>query len=845
MMQQYLRIKADYPETLVFYRMGDFYELFYDDAVRAAELLDISLTSRNKTSSNPIPMAGVPHHSANHYIQKLIQKSIPVAICEQVGDPAKSKGPVERKVVRVVTPGTLTDDTLLDARSENLIMAIHDSGDSQAIAVLEVSSGRFLAKDIFEGESIQFEIERVKPAEILVGDSTRLADKLTSDRVQEVPQWYFSLERSTDLFKKQYDVENLIAFGVDQHPVATAAAGALLQYAIDVYGSELPHIQKLHFELPDDHLILDDCSWRNLEIEKSLSGETRNSLIDLYDKCATGMGARTLRRWFRKPVRDRFEVQRRHTIIEHLINYSKMNSVEKILLGIADVERISSRVATKTARPVDLVRLKESLQCMSDLVAAVNPGDSSEARALCDELDEILEMTDLLDRAIQDEPAATIREGGVIKHGYDNELDELVRLRTNSSEKLTSMELEERERTGITKLRIHYNRIHGYYIEVPRKASDHVPEEYRRRQTLKSSERFTTETLSQFESKIIRAKEEASARERLLYEQLLELLEQYVARLQKTAQALAQLDVLCNFAKLSLTHSLNRPILVDQPGISIVGGRHPMVEATLNAPFVPNDAELNDENRLLLITGPNMGGKSTYMRQTAVITLLAYTGCYVPAASATIGPIDRIFTRIGASDDLSAGSSTFMVEMTEMASILRGATKQSLVIVDEIGRGTSTFDGLALAWACADNLLKDVQALCMFSTHYFEVTELAEHSPEATNVHLDAVQHSGKIVFLYEVKQGATNQSYGIQVARLAGIPSKVVSLASERLSRLTESAHQFDQDSTGPLQMSIFDQSSETTSPVHDQLEKIDPDDLSPKEALELLYLLKRLQDE
>ena len=845
MMQQYLRIKADYPETLVFYRMGDFYELFYDDAVRAAELLDISLTSRNKTSSNPIPMAGVPHHSANQYIQKLIQKSIPVAICEQVGDPTKSKGPVERKVVRVVTPGTLTDDNLLDSRSENLIMAVHDSGDSQAIAVLEVSSGRFLAKNISEGESIQFEIERVNPAEILVGDSTNLVEKVSTDRVQEVPQWYFSLERSTDLLKKQYDVENLTAFGVDQHPVATAVAGALLQYAIDVYGSELPHIQKLHLELPDDHLILDDCSWRNLEIEKSLSGETRNSLIDLYDKCATGMGARTLRRWFRKPVRDRLEVQRRHTIIEHLLNSSSMNSVERILLGIADVERISSRVATKSARPVDLVRLKESLQCTSDLIAAVNPGDSPEANALCDELDEIPEITDLLSRAILDEPAATIRDGGVIKSGYDNELDELVRLRTNSSEQLASMELEERERTGIAKLRIHYNRVHGYYIEVPRKTSDSVPEEYIRRQTLKSNERFTTETLSQFESKIIRAKEEASARERFLYEELLEQLERYVPRLQKTAQALAQLDVLCNFASLSHTHSLNRPILVDQPGISIVGGRHPMVEATLNSPFVPNDTELNDENRLLLITGPNMGGKSTYMRQTAVITLLAYTGCYVPAASATIGPIDRIFTRIGASDDLSAGSSTFMVEMTEMASILRGATRQSLVIVDEIGRGTSTFDGLALAWACADNLLKDVQALCMFSTHYFEVTELAEHSPEATNVHLDAVQHSGKIVFLYEVKQGATNQSYGIQVARLAGIPSKVVSLASERLLRLTESVHQFDQNSTVPLQMSFFDQNTETTSPVLDQLENIDPDDLSPKEALEMLYLLKRLQDE
>ena len=845
MMQQYLRIKADYPDTLVFYRMGDFYELFYEDAERAADLLDITLTSRNKSSDNPIKMAGVPCHSVDQYIQKLIQLSMSVAICEQIGDPAKAKGPVERKVVRVITPGTLTDEKFLDARTENLIMAVHEADGTQAIALLEVSSGRFSAKNVSEKESVHSEIDRVKPAEVLAADSTDLAAQLPVDRCQEVPAWYFDYEHSTDLLKKQYGVESLTAFGCEQHPEATAVAGALLQYAIDVYGSELPHIQKLRFETPDEFLILDDYSWRNLEIERTLSGETRNSLIDIYDRCSTAMGARTLRRWFRKPVRNRIEVQRRHMIIEHLLERDKIDSIRTILQGIADVERISSRVATKSARPVDLVRLKESLKAIPKLGDAIDPGNCTEALKLCEAMDVIPEVSDLLARAILDEPASMIRDGGVIRPGYDEELDELMRLRNDSGQQLAEMEIQERTRTGIRNLRVHYNRVHGYYIEVPRQAGDRVPEEYVRRQTLKNNERFTTEKLSEFESKILSAKEKSQARERILYEELLEHLRQFVSRMQKTADSIAQLDVLCNFANLSITDSLKRPILVDEPGLSIIGGRHPMVEATLNKPFVPNDTEFNDENRLLLITGPNMGGKSTYMRQTAVITLLSYTGCYVPAKSATIGPIDRIFTRIGASDDLSSGNSTFMVEMTEMAAILHGATPQSLVIVDEIGRGTSTFDGLALAWACADSLLTDVQAYCMFSTHYFEITALAETLPGASNVHLNAVKHGGKIVFLYEVNQGATNQSYGIQVARLAGIPSKVVSLASEKLSQLTESASNPNQHTFGPMQMSLFDPEPKKNSPILDKLKDIDPDDLSPKEALEMLYFLKRLEED
>ena len=844
MMQQYLRIKADYPDTLVFYRMGDFYELFYDDAERAAELLDITLTSRNKNSENPVKMAGVPYHSVDQYIQKLIKLSVSVAICEQIGDPAKSKGPVERKVVRVVTPGTLTDEKFLDARTENLIMAVHEDNGKRAVAVLEISSGRFSAKNIADSESVHSEIDRIRPAEILTADLSALTEQLPEDRVQEVPDWYFSYERATELLKTQYNVDKLTAFDCDQHPAATAVAGALLQYAIDVYGSELPHIQQLKFETPDEFLVLDDCSWRNLEIEKNLSGETRNSLIDLYDKCATAMGARTLRRWFRKPVRNRIEVEKRHMIIEHLLEHNLSNSVKTVLQGVADVERISARVATKSARPVDLVRLKESLQSIPALVEIIQPGDCSEALALCEAMDTVDEASDQIARAIREEPAATIRDGGVIRRGYDAELDELTKLRDDSGQQLAEMEVHERNRTGIRNLRIHYNRVHGYYIEVPRQAGDQVPEDYLRRQTLKNNERFTHAKLSEFESTILGAKEKSLAREKLLFEQLLEYIQPFVPRMQKTADAMAQLDVLCNFANLSITDSLQRPILVDEPGISIVGGRHPMVEATQNKPFVPNDTDLNQQNRLLLITGPNMGGKSTYMRQTAVIVLLSYTGCYVPAKAATIGPIDRIFTRIGASDDLSAGNSTFMVEMTEMAAILHQATEQSLVIVDEIGRGTSTFDGLALAWACADSLLTDIQALCMFSTHYYEITALAENSPGASNAHLTAVQHNGKIVFLYEVEPGATKQSYGIQVARLAGVPSKVVSMANEKLSQLTESAGNREQIASDQSQMSLFDPKPCDHSPALEKLKNIDPDDLSPREALETLYLLKRLEE-
>ncbi len=843
MMQQYLRIKAEYPDTLLFYRMGDFYELFFEDAEKASELLGITLTSRSKSSPNPIKMAGVPFHSINQYIRKLIDLSLPVAICEQVGDPANSKGPVERKVTRVITPGTLTDEDLLDERSDSLLCAVANIGSRWALAILDVASGRFTARNMPSAKSIKSEIDRIKPAEILLSEFAKDAEELQLKHVQEVPDWYFNLDRSIALLQKQFQVRNLAAFESDQHPEAAATAGALLQYAIDVWGKELPHIQGLRIEQSDEFVQIDSHSWRNLEIETTLLGESTNSLLNLFDRCTTTMGSRQLRRWFRYPVRNHEEIKRRHSIVDHFLESTDLESVTATLRKIGDIERIASRIATHTAKPTDLVRLKEALQLVPDLKVQLNFEQCLEMAALCDQLDELPELTDLLERSVLEEPAPRLRDGGVIQRGYDAQLDELVRMRNDSGQALVELEAREKVRTGIKNLKVHYNRVHGYYIEISRLLADQIPEDYTRRQTLKAAERYITPELQAFEGRILNAKEQTLAREKELYEKLIQQLQEFVSPVQTTAQTLAQIDTLCNFACLARELNLSRPVLVQTPGINIEYGRHPLVESVLEKPFVPNSVELNQLNRLVLITGPNMGGKSTYMRQTALIVLLSHTGSFVPATSALIGPIDRIFTRIGASDDLVAGNSTFMVEMTEMATILHGATENSLVLVDEIGRGTSTYDGLALAWACATSLLDEVRALTMFSTHYFEITALANERPGARNVHLDAVEHKGDIVFLYDVKDGAANQSYGIQVAKLAGIPAKVIIEATKKLAKLSSDASQSDpQRIQGAVQTTIFHELDNQPSPALERLSQIQPDDLSPREALQLLYELKEL---
>ena len=820
--------------------------MFHDDAVRGAELLDIALTSRGKSSGVAIKMAGIPVHSVNQYINKLMKASVPVAICEQIGDPAVSKGPVERKVVRVVTPGTLIDDSLLDGRSENLLLAVRNIGDQWGIAQLEISSGRFSAKEISSDESIKSEIERTKPAEILVADNESFLENMDISRFQEVPGWYFNLKRASDLLLSQYGLNDLAVFGCDRYPVATAVAGALLQYAKDVYGKKLPHIQNLRIENPDKYLLIDRHSWRNLEIETTISGKSKGSLLYLLDNCATMMGARQLRRWFRNPVRDHNEINRRHSIIEHFSIKRRQDSLKPHLKKIGDLERIVSRLATKTANPLDLVSMRTSLQILPEVISVVESELCPELAQLCEQIDLLPEIRQLLTDAIKDSPVSTLKEGGVICAGYDKELDELTALRQDSGQALIDMEMREKLRTGIKNLRIQYNRVHGYYIEVSRLLAEQVPADYVRRQTLKNNERYITPELREFENRILSAKDRAISREKQLYSQLLEDLLECIDAIQTTGKAIAEIDLLCNFAERAATLNMTQPEMTESPGICIKGGRHPLVENSMNRPFVPNDTELNDTRRLLLITGPNMGGKSTYMRQTAVITFLAHIGSYVPAAIAQIGPMDRIFTRIGSSDDLTGGSSTFMVEMTEMASILHDATEQSLVIVDEIGRGTSTFDGLSLAWACASSLVQQIRALTMFSTHYYEITGLATQVDHAENVHLDAVEYDGKIVFMYEVKSGATNQSYGLQVAKLAGISKSVLQDAQMKLDELTSTAgHQMTATQAPNRQLPLFEPQPEKPSPVKIRLKEIEPNNLSPREALDLIFELKNLANE
>ncbi|MDH3689015.1 MAG: DNA mismatch repair protein MutS [Gammaproteobacteria bacterium] len=844
MMQQYLRIKADYPSNLLLYRMGDFYELFYEDAKKAAQLLDIALTARGKSAGQPIPMAGVPVHSVEQYLVKLVKLGLSVAICEQIGDPSTSKGPVERKVVRVITPGTLTDEELLDANDDNILVAVHRVGEIIALAALELSTGRFVAQPLQQLSHLESELARLRPAEILAAEG---ADQwLTDDKIRElhcVPDWYFDLDRAARLLTDQFGTHSLSGFGLDPFPVAVSAAGALLQYASDMQYSTLSHIGDIQIHHSTDFVIIDRESRRNLEIEHNFRGGRDHTLIALMDHCQTAMGSRLMRRWFSGPIRDHEVLRRRHHAISVLLDAHAYDRVAKILRQVGDMERILGRVAMTTAKPRDLVRLREALATLPKLQTVLGEIESPRLTDLCRHLGPYPEPYDLLQRAITEEPAAVVRDGGVIRAGYDAELDSLNELRRDTGEFLLRLEAEERARTGINTLKVEYNRVHGYYIELPRAQAHVAPDNYVRRQTLKHAERYITTELKGFEDKVLSAKDKALARERWLYQAILGKLLQYVEYLQRCAQAVSEVDVLNTLAERAYTLNLTHPELTDEPGIRIIQGRHPVVEQSSDQPFIPNDTTLDAERRMLVITGPNMGGKSTYMRQTALITLLAYTGSFVPVQSAAIGPIDRICTRIGAADDLAGGRSTFMVEMTEMAHILRNATASSLVLIDEIGRGTSTFDGLALAWACAQDLAQRLHSYTLFSTHYFELTALSEQLPTTRNVHLDAVEHGEHIVFLYSVREGPANQSYGLQVARLAGIPQEVIASARDRLRLLEQEYTRLSQHSNdgnaNSGQLAIFGAESHTNN-LQELLDEITPDELSPRQALDILYRLK-----
>ena len=843
MMQQYLGLKAQYPELLLFYRMGDFYELFFEDAERAARLLDITLTTRGSSGGAPIKMAGVPFHAVEQYLARLVKMGESVVIAEQVGEPGATKGPMERAVSRIVTPGTVTDAALLDERSDSLLLALTLVRGRLGLAWLNLANGDLrLAQTV--PEALASQLERLRPAEVLVPDGLRLPLVEQSDlSLRRLADWQFDAETARKLLTGHFGTQDLTAFGVEDVEVALAAAGALYDYAQATQRQSLAHVTGLRVEHEDEFLRLDAATRRNLELTETLRGEPAPTLLSLLDGCRTTMGSRWLRHAIHHPLRDPQAASRRHGALAALIGEAgdgPFDALRTALRGISDVERICARVALRSARPRDLSALRDSLGALGGLGATLAGCDDALLAELDRDLDAPPALVALLVAAVAPEPANAVRDGGVIAEGYDAELDELRGIQQNCGAFLMELERRERERSGIANLKVEFNKVHGFYIEVGRVHADKVPDDYRRRQTLKNSERYITPELKSFEDKALSAQDRALAREKLLYEQLLDTLAADIPTLQRIARALAQLDALAALADVALRHDYCRPQLGDQPGLEIVAGRHPVVERQVEN-FIANDCVLAPTRRMLMITGPNMGGKSTFMRQVALIVLMAHVGSFVPARAARIGPVDAIFTRIGASDDLASGRSTFMVEMTEAAAILHGASEHSLVLMDEIGRGTSTFDGLALAFAIARRLLDKNRCMSLFSTHYFELTRVNLDYPECANVHLDAVEHGHRIVFLHAVEDGPASQSYGIEVAALAGIPAPVVREAKRRLRALE------NREIGGGPQPDLFaslpaDEPEPPSHPVLGALAGLDPDALSPREALEQLYALKRL---
>ncbi|CAA0107834.1 DNA mismatch repair protein MutS [Zhongshania aliphaticivorans] len=839
MMQQYLKIKAEHPHEIVFYRMGDFYELFFDDAKRASELLDITLTARGKSGGNPIPMCGVPYHAVEGYLAKLVKGGWSVAICEQIGDPATSKGPVERAVARIVTPGTISDEALLDERKDALLLAACGLGQHIGIAVLDMSSGRFQVLEVPNHAAFIGELQRLRPAELLMSEDLMIEDMPKLPGLRRVPPWEFDIDAATRGLCQHFGVQDLAGFGCDTLSLGIGAAGCLLQYVKDTQRTALPHIRQLKHESRDDAVAMDAATRRNLELDLNLGGGTENTLASVFDRCQTAMGSRLLRRWLHRPLRNQSTLKARQSGIIGLIENYQFETVRDTLKQIGDLERILSRVALRSARPRDLSRLQRSLATLPLLQSQLKPLDIPYLLNLRNEISEFPALDDLLARAVAENPPMVLRDGGVIAQGYDSELDELRSLSSDAGEFLLAMERREREKTGLSTLKVGYNRVHGYYIEISKLQAAQAPVEYIRRQTLKNAERFITPELKTFEDKALSSKSRALAREKYLYESLLDALNDELSTLQISSQALCELDVITNLAERAVQLELCQPEFCDQPMLDITQGRHPVVESVLDDPFIANDLKLAQDRRTLIITGPNMGGKSTYMRQTALIVLLAHIGSFVPAQAVKLSLVDQIFTRIGSSDDLAGGRSTFMVEMTETANILHNATDKSLILMDEIGRGTSTFDGLSLAWACAIDLADRVQGFTLFATHYFELTVLPESYPKAANVHLGVTEHNDHIVFLHRVEEGPANRSYGLQVAKLAGIPPNVVSAAKTKLQQLENQAIAHGQIITAGPQTDLFAAPPEE-HPVIEALEKIDPDSLSPRQAQELLYILK-----
>ena len=839
MMRQYLQIKAQHPDHLLFYRMGDFYELFYDDAKFAAELLDITLTSRGKSNGEAIPMAGIPYHAVDNYLAKCVKAGLSIAICEQVGDPTQNKGPVERKVKRIITPGTLTDEALVDEKSEPIILSIYEENSKFGIAWLAMASGKFLIYESDNANDIRSIFSQLDIVEIISSQKNISCINVTNKNLlRERPEWEFNFETSIKELNKQFETHDLASFGAENHSVSICAAGALLQYVRSTQDSPLSHIKKLLVHNNNEYLKIDNISRKNLELDKNFSGGGENTLFSILDSTLTPMGSRLLKEWMLKPLNDINRIKERQAAIEAISKNYIFEQLRDQIKPIGDIQRIITRISLKSARPRDLIKLSDAINIFPKLNNILINIDNIFIQNLKNQIGLFPEEEVLLKKSLIDNPPMTIKDGGVIADGYDEELDSLRKLNTNASDFLLELEQREQKRTGLSSLKVGYNRIHGYYIEISKVQSNSAPTEYIRRQTLKNAERFIIPELKSFEDRALSAKSKALSREKYLYDQLIEKLNLRLIKLQSSADALAIIDCLNCLAERADYYSWS-PVTIDTyPGINIIKGRHPVVEEFSTKPFIPNDLLLNEELHTLLITGPNMGGKSTFMRQVALITILAHMGSKVPAESANIGLVDQIFTRIGSSDDLSSGRSTFMVEMSETANILNNATKNSLVLMDEIGRGTSTFDGLSLAWSCIKYLTEEIKSLTLFATHYFELTSLAEEMSYADNIHLDAKETDNDVVFMHSVKNGPANKSYGIQVAKLAGIPKEIISLSRKKLIDLErKSVNTNNLNTPNPKQEELFQPS---TSKVESLIDKINPDEMTPLQALETLFLLK-----
>lgn len=839
-MQQYLRIKAEHPDTLLLYRMGDFYELFFDDARRAAKLLNISLTKRGVSNGEPIPMAGVPYHAIDNYLTRLVRLGESAVICEQIGDPATSRGPVERQVARIITPGTVTEEALLNEREDNVLAALNSFNRIFGLAWLDISSGRFHLMELETFDQVLSELERLRPAELLFPESLdRTIFEPLNGTTRDQPGWNFDPTTAVRNLCECFGTHDLSGFGCEGMDSAVGAAGCLLKYCETNYCGQLTHLRGLKLEHRANTISMDSATRRNLELDVNLHPQSSApTLVGLLDTTATAMGGRLLRRWINAPNRDHSELQLRSHSVEQLLAYPGLDDLRDDLKEVCDIERITTRIAFKSARPRDLTQLRQSLDAMPNLRSGFSAVDSPRIATLINNCGDHFELREVLSRAIIESPPLLIRDGGVIANGYDQDLDELRGLSQDADQFLIDLEQRERERSGLSSLKVGYNRVHGYYIEVNRSQSGQVPEDYTRRQTLKSSERFLTPELKTFESRILSAKEKSLRLEKVLYETLLMEIGEHIGALQETATSLSELDVLASFAERADTLLLVAPEFTDEAVLNIEHGRHPIVERMSSGTFVANDLDLDENRRMLIVTGPNMGGKSTYMRQTALIVIMAYIGSFVPAKSATVGPVDAIFTRIGAADNVAGGQSTFMVEMTEAANILHNATSSSLVLIDEIGRGTSTFDGLALAWAAADYLARVNRSFSLFATHYFELTALAESLEQVSNVRLDAVENGDDIIFLHRVKTGPASRSYGLAVARLAGIPQAVIEQAKDRLGTIERQTLNLA-DNTDRDQLPLFEVRNDA---LETTLSQIDPDTLTPREALDLIYRLRAM---